>query len=68
MSFQPLIDRLCSPTKASKIAACYFAPALAKKITHYYYQVLRTAKMSDETLEIAIFESCPPLWEDRFWK
>lgn len=42
---------------ASETNAFYFAPALAKKMTHYYCQVLRTAKMSSETLEIAIFEN-----------
>lgn len=43
--------------KVSEINAFYFALALAKKMTHYYCQVLRTAKMSSGTLEIAIFEN-----------
>lgn len=57
MSFQPLTDGLCSSMSASETNAFYFAPAFAKKMTHYYCQVLRTAKMSSETLEIAIFEN-----------
>ena len=46
MSFQPLIDGLCSSMSASKTNAFYFAPALAKKMTDSNCQVLRTAKMS----------------------
>jgi hypothetical protein len=66
MSPQPLFYELYSSMRVSEINVIYFAPAIAKKITHCYCQVLRTAKMRGETLEIAIFENQMTAGRSRF--